>query len=137
MYKENTARLWRFLHMCFNISFVFSEKVKILSAHSETILCTANNPNFVVFFMYTHLNTFCVRLKNFPILFHRRLNTVGIFSDYQKELRIRRRNCYFQQCLTKLKGQHFEKIKIGDHKQAYAEKMTKLLVMFDLLSAYS
>ncbi len=45
-YQENMPRAsLRHLHVCINPFRVFSEYVYILSAHMETILCTANNPN--------------------------------------------------------------------------------------------
>ncbi len=43
-YKENTPRVsLRLLHVRINSFRVFCEYVKILSAYSETILCTSNN----------------------------------------------------------------------------------------------
>jgi len=62
VYWENTPRVsLRLLQVRLDSFCVFSDYVEILSTYSETILCTANNPKFVIYFP----RILQIRLDNF------------------------------------------------------------------------
>jgi hypothetical protein len=64
--------------------------------------------------------------KYFPHILHWRLNSFQVFSEYAE------RKFYLQQCLSKLKGQYYEKISMGDHKLAYDEQITIFIFWLSL-----
>jgi hypothetical protein len=78
-------------------------------------LCSANSLNFVVFFMYALiLSAYSPnKIKYFSRILFRRLDFVGFLRTRRKSKEYTERNFYFRQCVTKLKGQYFEKIKYG------------------------
>jgi hypothetical protein len=75
---KNSPRIfcifWRFLH--------------ILSKYSETSLCTANNPNCVVFVVYASILTAYSpnMAEYFPSILHRSLNPICVFSEYAERM---------------------------------------------------
>ncbi len=135
VYQANTPRVsLQLLRVGFDSFRIFSDYVKIPSAYSETIMCTANNLNLSE--SPYKLNTFRVFSEYAQILskhFHSRLNAFHIFSEYAE------RNLSFQTIPGDVEGTVFQ-TKLNRGLLAQEEQITYSFKLFmslkKMLSAY-